>query len=127
MRLHAARKATKYYEMIHRDMTPANMSWSVMKSFEERWDALVERKDSDDPIVPKLTKGISVPKWLEYFYLYLRTVIGKRGIPLYSVVCDLVAVSEPAPPLIYGEPYSEEHERLEEELIFPCLSCSLTI
>ena len=65
MRLHTDRNSAKYYEMIHRDMIPVNMSWSVLKSFEEQWDAIVERKDSDYPIVPKLTKGISVPKWLE--------------------------------------------------------------
>ena len=75
MRLHAARKAEKYYEMIHRDLTPANMSWSFLKIFEEQWDALVERKDSNDTIVPKLTNGISVPKCLESFYLYLRATL----------------------------------------------------
>ena len=44
MRLHATQKAAKYYNIIHSDMTPSNMSWSVLKSFEEQWDALVERK-----------------------------------------------------------------------------------
>ena len=89
------------------------MSWSVLKSFEEQWDAIVERKDIDDPIVPKLTKGISVPKLLESFYLYLRTVVGKRGIPLYYFLRKLSAVSDPAPPLIDGDPYSEEHDIIE--------------
>ena len=36
MRLPAVRKAVKYYGMIHCDLTPANMSWSDMKSFEEK-------------------------------------------------------------------------------------------
>ena len=66
--------------------------------------ALVEKKDSNDTIIPKLTKGISVPKLLESFYLYLRTVICKRGIPLYYVVCDLAAIFDPEPPLINGYP-----------------------
>ena len=85
--------------MIHRDMTPANMIWSVLKIFEEQWYALVERQDSDDPIVSKLNNSISVPKWLESFYLYLRAVIGKCGIPLYYVVRDLAVVYDPVPPL----------------------------
>ena len=58
MRLHAARKAAKYYETIHRDLTPANIKWSVLKIFEEKCYALVEKKYIDDPIVPKITKGI---------------------------------------------------------------------
>ena len=33
MRLHAAWKVEKYYKMIHCDLTPANMSWSVFKVF----------------------------------------------------------------------------------------------
>ena len=64
MRLHADLKAANYYENIHCDLTPSNMIWIVLKIFEEKWDALVERKDKNDPIVPNLTKGISVPKWL---------------------------------------------------------------
>ena len=104
MRLHAARKAAKYYEMIHRDLTPTKTIWSVLEIFEEQWDALVEREDSNDPIIPKLTKGISVPNWLESFYLYLRTVVGKRGIILYYVARDLESVSDTATPLIDGEP-----------------------
>ena len=118
MRLHAAQKASKYYEMIHCDLTPANMGWNVLKSFEDQWDALVERKDSDDPIAPNLAKGISVPKLLKSFYLYLRTVVGKLGIPLYYVVRNLAAVSDPVPPLIDGGLYSEEHGSLEDKLIF---------
>ena len=79
MRLHAAQKAAKYYEMIHCDLTLANTSWSVLKIFEEQWDELVERRDIYDIIIPKLAKGISVTKWLESVYLYLRTVVGKRA------------------------------------------------
>ena len=79
---------------------------------------LLKEKYRNDPIITNITKGISVPKWLEYFYLYLRTVVGKRGIILYYVARDLESVSDPATPLIYGEPYSEEHDSLEYELIF---------
>ena len=118
MRLHAALKAAKYYEMIHGDLTLANMIWSVLKSFEDQWDALVERKYSNDPKVTNLTKDISAPKLLESFYLYLRMVVGKHGITLYYVVHNLLAVYDPAPPLIDGDPYSEEHGIVEDELIF---------
>ena len=48
----------------------------------------------------------------------MRTVVGKRGTPLYYVVRDLLAVSDTSPPLIDGEPYFEEHGRLEDKLIF---------
>ena len=58
MRPHADWKSVKYYDMIHRDLTPANIKWSVLKIFEEKCYALVEKKYIDDPIVPKITKGI---------------------------------------------------------------------
>ena len=67
IRLHAAQNSEKYYDMIHRDMTPANMSWIFLKIFEEKLDALVESEYRDDTIVTNLDKGISVPKWLESF------------------------------------------------------------
>ena len=82
---------------------------------------LLKEKYRNDPIVPKPTKGISAPKCLKYFYICLRTVVGKRGIPFYYVVRELEAVSNPAPPLINGEPYSEDNGRLENDLIIRAL------
>ena len=114
MRLHADRKAAKYSEMIYRDLNPANLRWSVLKNIEEQWDALVERKYSYDPIVPNITKGISVPKCLESFYLYLGTVVGKRGIPLYYMVSNLAALSGPATPPEGPYPTALRHSPLHE-------------
>ena len=48
-------------------------------------------------------------------------VVDKRGIPLYYVVRNLAPVSNPEPPLIDEESYSEEHDSPDDELIFRAL------
>ena len=39
--------------------TAANIQWNqVMSNFEIQWKALKDRKDEDDPDVPKITKAL---------------------------------------------------------------------
>ena len=37
MRLLVALKITKYYKMTQHPLTPANMSWAILKNFEKQW------------------------------------------------------------------------------------------
>ena len=86
MQLLVALKMAKYYEMTSRTMTPANMSWIVLKIFEEQWIALMEKKDATSPPVPKLTKGLTAPKWLDSFKMHCKNIIGARGVPIFYVM-----------------------------------------
>ena len=57
-----------------------------MSNFEIQWKALKERKDEDDPEVPKITKAILIIKWTEAFQDILNRVIEARMIPLAYVI-----------------------------------------
>ena len=83
MRLTAATKLVRYYAMVGRPLTPANMAWNtVMRNFNEQWKALEERKENENPDVPKITKALPVIKWTEAFTDNLSRAIGVRMIPL---------------------------------------------
>ena len=61
-----------YYNTIGCDLSAGNMHWSnVMKNFEIQWKALKERKEVDDPDVPKISKSLPIMKWMEAFQDYL--------------------------------------------------------
>jgi hypothetical protein len=56
-RLVIAAKLLRYYEVVCRPLTRANIQWTtVMKNFDAQWKALTDKKDADDPEVPKITK-----------------------------------------------------------------------
>ena len=58
----------RFYDTIGRPMTAANMKWSpVMRNFGLLWKSLIERRDADEPAVPKVTKNIPPMKWCEDF------------------------------------------------------------
>ena len=55
-----------YYQTVGWDLTAANIQWNqVMSNFEIQWKAPKERKDEDDPEVPKITKALPIIKWTE--------------------------------------------------------------
>ena len=55
-----------YYQTVRWDLTAANIQWNqVMSNFEIQWKAPQERKDEDDPEVPKITKALPIIKWTE--------------------------------------------------------------
>ena len=64
MRLFAASKIVRYYEVVGRELTAANMKWSeTIKVFSQHFKALEDRKmESDIPDVPKITKSLAVTK-----------------------------------------------------------------
>ena len=103
--------------MTQHPLTPANMSWAILKNFEEQWNALMEKKEGTAAPVPNLAKGLHPPKWLEYFKIHCGNIIGTCGVPIYYIMRPNVAGAMPAPPLEIDQPYSEEHGNLEDELI----------
>ena len=118
MRLTAATKLVRFYAMVGRPLTLANMTWNtVMRNFNEQWKALEERKENENPDVPKITKALPVIKWTEAFTDYLSRAIGVRMIPLAYVIRPEADVPVAAPALAAGEPYSLEHGSVEQELV----------
>ena len=117
MRLLIALEAVKYYQMVSRDVTAATMMWPALKNFYEQWEALESRAKLDKPDVPKLNKGMPVPKWASNMEVFLRGIIGARTAPMAYLIRPEGAVATPAPALMPSQPHSAEHGSIEEELI----------
>ena len=100
------------------------MTWTTRKRFEVEYSALVERKNDTEAPVPKLTKGMTVAKWLEYIKIHLILVIGKGGIPLYYVVHPESAVTAAPPVLLTNQAYSEKHGFLRTKLLHVLVTTS---
>jgi hypothetical protein len=116
-RLIFAAKLIRYYNTVGRNATAGNLQWTpVMKNFSEQWKALEDKKDGDEPEVPKITKALPVIKWTEAFRDYLHRVIGVRTIPLAYVIRPEAAVPVIGPQAA-GTPHSVQHEAIETELI----------
>ena len=79
--------------------------------------SIKDRKDEDDPDVPKTTKALPIIKWTEAFQDILNRVIGARMIPLAYVIEIDPQVPGPAPTLAPNQPHSTEHGSVEGELI----------
>ena len=104
----------RYYQTVGRDLTAANIQWNqVMSNFEIQWKALKERKDKDDPDVPKITKALPIIKWIEAFQDFLNRVIGARMIPFAYLIRIDPQVPGNAPPLAANQPHSTEHGLVE--------------
>ena len=108
----------RYYQTVGSDHTAANIQWNqVMSNFEIQWKALKDRKDEDDPDVPKITKALPIIKWTEAFQDFLNRVIGARMIPMAYVIRIDPQVPGLALPLAANQPHSTEHGSGEGELI----------
>ena len=117
-RLTVASDLVRFYQTVGRDLTAANIQWNpVMSNFEIQWKALKDRKDEDDPDVPKITKALPIIKWTEAFQDFLHRVIGARMIPLAYVIQIDPQVPGLAPTLAPNQPHSTEHGSVEDELI----------
>ena len=88
-----------------------------MSKFEIEWKALKDRKDENDPDVPKITKALPIIKWTEAFQDFLNRVIVARMIPLAYMIRIDPQVPGPAPTLAPNQPHSTEHVSVEGELI----------
>ena len=117
-RLTVACDLVRFYQTVGRDLTAANIQRNqVMSNFEIQWKALKDRKDEDDPDVPKITKALPIVKWTEAFQDFLHRVIGARMIPLGYVIRIEPQFPGPAPTLAPNQPHSAEHGSVESELI----------
>ena len=117
-RLTVACDLVRFYQTVGRDLTAATIQWNqVMSNFEIQWKVLKDRKDEDDPDVPKITKALPIIKWTEAFQDFLNRVIGARMIPLAYVIRIDPQVPGPAPTLAPNQPHSTEHGSVEGELI----------
>ena len=117
-RLTVACDLVRFYQTVGRDLTGANIQWNqVMSNFEIQWKALKDRKDEDDPDVPKITKALPIIKWTEALQDFLNRLNGARMIPLAYVFQIDPQVPGPSPTLAPNQPHSTEHGSVEGELI----------
>ena len=94
------------------------MRWTnISKIFEIQWKALKDHKKEQDPEVPKITKSLPIIKWTKAFYDYLYRIIGVYTIPLAYIMRTNAQVAMPAPPLMVGQPHSEEHGSIESGMV----------
>ena len=117
-RLMAACDLVRFYEAIGRDPTAGNIRWDpIIKNFEQQWTALKDRKENDEPEVPKITKSLPIIKWVEAFRDYCHRKVGARTIPRAYVIRSEEAVPAACPPLANNKPHSTEHGSVEGDLI----------
>jgi hypothetical protein len=117
-RMMVSSNLVKYYLTTGRATSAANMQWNTVgKNFDIQWKALCDRKEENEPEVPKITKALPIIKWTEAFSDNMNRVIGVRTIPLAYIIRPEVQVPAAAPPLTQGEPHSNEHGSVEAELI----------
>ena len=108
----------RFYETIGRPLTPGAIRYvPVIQNFSQQWKALKERKEADEPEVPKVTKALPIIKWSEAFADYCNKKIGARTIPLAYVIRPTVTPPGAAPPLATDLPQSEVHGSVEADLI----------
>ena len=112
-RLTVACNLIRFYQTVGRDLTAANIQWNkVMSKFEIQWKALKERKDEDDPDVPKITKALPIIKLTEASQDFLNRDIGARMILLAYVI--QIDPQVPGNALAANQPHSTEHHRSVE-------------
>jgi hypothetical protein len=105
-----------YYKMVGRTIEPGDLLWPVVKNFFEQWKALMEKKDADVGLSPRLTKDKLVYKWLESFRQHLSEKIGVRNTPLTYLIRPLVAAPAVLLPQAALQHFSLNHLSIEEEL-----------
>ena len=117
-RLKVAAQAVRYYQSTARATTAANMQWNtVLQNFADQWQSILDQKKDETPDVPKITRNFKVPRWSETFSDFLHRVIGVRNAPLAYVIRPDESVSQATPTLAHGQPFSVEHESVENEMI----------
>ena len=117
-RLKVAAIAVEYYLATDRAITAAAIQWDTqLKNFEIQWKSLLALKDSSDSLeLPKMSKTVGIVKWLEAYESYASQKIGVRKAPLAYVIREIATVPA-APALMAGQPHSETHGSVREEMI----------
>ena len=88
-----------------------------MKHFGTLWENLTVHVENVQAHTPRITKDISILKWIETFGNHLYRSIGDYKIPLIYDVRILVHVPGIYPLLKSDQLYSEEFGSLDEDLI----------
>ena len=79
MRLKVAAVAIKYYRDTARPLAAAMLTWGTrLYSFQQQWAAILDLKKSDGQELPKITKNVTISKWIEAYETYSEQVIGVR-------------------------------------------------
>ena len=116
--LAATAKCVRFYDMIDCPIDHLNIHWMpVVKNFDIQWKALVDRKKSDEPDIPKISQTLPVLKWTEAFSDYLHRVIESRMIPLAYAIREHANPPGTAPPRANSQSHSEEHGSVEMDMI----------
>eukprot|EP01082_Thalassiosira_pseudonana_P000220 g65.t1 g65 contig1:151778-153098(+) len=80
------------------------------------WEALMDKKKSEDAgDVPKL-KGVKDHTWQESFEVYVQQKIGVRDASLAYVIRKVAEVPNAAPALARNAPHSVEHGSIDAEM-----------
>lgn len=116
-RLKMAAKLVRFYELIGRPITAANIQWDPhMRAFKVAIDNLEAMKKLPMPDVPTLT-GTTVMKWTRTFIANLEQCVGPRMVPLSYVIREESAVDAACPRLALEQPYSTEHGSVQADMI----------
>ena len=116
IRLQGVRKIVAYYEKVGRTITASDVMWPVVKNYVEQHKALMEKKEADVGLPPKLTKDKLVYKWLESLQQYLSDKIGVRDAPLSYLTRVDVAAPATMLPRDGDQPFSASFTSIEDEL-----------
>ena len=118
-RIRVAALAVRYYsDTGHLPIKLGMLTWTVLANFDVQWRALKELKKRDEPDVPKLTKGLTIIKYIESLRVHCMEVVGVRNCPLvaYLLRDDKVPPVTPSP-LAQDQPHSEKFGSVEHEMI----------
>ena len=116
IRLQGVRKVVAYYEKVGRAITASDVMWPVVRNYVEQHKALMEKKEADVGLPPKLTKDKLVYKWLESLQQYLSDKIGVRDAPLSYLTRVDVATPATLLPRDGDQPFSASFTSIEDEL-----------
>jgi hypothetical protein len=81
-RLNGVIKLLKYYRMVGRVVTAANIQWTpVIKNFLDQFTSIEEMKKGDDPDTPKISSTLKIMPWIESIRDYWDRKFTGRNIP----------------------------------------------
>ena len=117
-RMKNAARVVKYYTIVQRALTAANMQQTRLGNFKEQWEAHETNiENQDQHKLPVITKYLPIVAWIEAFTNHLVVVCGVRKIPLAHCIRETVVVGNDFSPLAADQCYSVEHGSLRDEMI----------
>jgi hypothetical protein len=118
-RLSAACDLIRFYQMIGRELTVANINWDpVISNFAEQWKPITEAFEKGETgEVPKISKVLPIITWIQAFEDFLAEIIGVRMVPLSYVIREDAVVPAAVPALAQNQPHSTQHGSVEADMI----------